>query len=207
MSLKRKASFSCESFQGRRISFDMQTMKDVPSHLNSRTRKRFRDNRPDEQTVYGECCIHCEQRRHPNRQYETDVPHSANTLRMLYQAQKETLLFSTPPADSITSDDPSPLEPEPIDPRQQTLLQFFRPVPSARPSLPQANMNNNNNPQHPAEPVQPVTMEFECGQSTSASGSSTPASTGNMDMDVDMGSDANMNDSTQGRWAGSIGWM
>jgi hypothetical protein len=144
---------------------------------------------------------------HPNRQYETDFPHLANTLRMLYQAQKEPLPLSTPPADSTTSNSPPPVEPEPIDPRQQTLLQFFRPVPSARPSLPQANMNNNNNFQHPVEPVQPVIMEFECGQSTSVSGSSTPVSTGNMDMDVNMGTDTNTSDSTQVRWAGSIGWM
>jgi len=52
MSLKRKASFSSEVLHGR--SFDTQPIADVPHHLNSRTRKRFRDNRPDQQTVYGE---------------------------------------------------------------------------------------------------------------------------------------------------------
>ena len=33
----------------------MQRSGSTPSHLDSRTRKRFRDNRPDEQTVHGTC--------------------------------------------------------------------------------------------------------------------------------------------------------
>lgn len=55
MSLKRKASFSSEVLHGR--SFDTQPIADVPHHMNSRTRKRVRDNRPDQQTVYGESIL------------------------------------------------------------------------------------------------------------------------------------------------------
>lgn len=56
MSLKRKASFSSEVLHGR--SFSTQHIPDVPQHLNSRTRKRVRDNRPDQETVYGESILH-----------------------------------------------------------------------------------------------------------------------------------------------------
>lgn len=31
----------------------------LPSHLNSRTRKRFRDNRPNESEIHGTCLLHC----------------------------------------------------------------------------------------------------------------------------------------------------
>lgn len=55
MSLKRKASFSSEVLHNQ--SRDTQPIADVPHHLNSRTRKRFRDDRPDQQTVYGELIL------------------------------------------------------------------------------------------------------------------------------------------------------
>ena len=32
--------------------------ENVPSHLNSRTRKRFRDNRPDESKIHGTYLSH-----------------------------------------------------------------------------------------------------------------------------------------------------
>ncbi|OKL64600.1 hypothetical protein UA08_00111 [Talaromyces atroroseus] len=164
MSLKRKASFSRESFHDR-------AMEDVPRHLNSRTRKRFRDARPDEQTVY------------------------ANTLRILYQAQKEPIV-SNPPDEST----PPPSKPEAPDPRQQTLLKFFQPAPAPS-SLAPVNMqchSTNNNIRHVARPV---IMEFETNQSTtSASGSSTPVSTGITEMDINMDTDINMDYAAQGRW-------
>ncbi|KAF5015183.1 hypothetical protein F66182_13577, partial [Fusarium sp. NRRL 66182] len=103
MSLKRKASFSSEVLHGR--SFDTQPVADVPHHMNSRTRKRVRDNRPDQQTVY------------------------ANTLRMLFQAQKEPIV--SPPSDEHSPSAEPPSEPEALDPRQQTLLKFFRLTPSS----------------------------------------------------------------------------
>lgn len=53
MSLKRKASFptiaAVTPFCPEAVVVD-----DTPRHLNSRTRKRFRNDRPDDQTVYGE---------------------------------------------------------------------------------------------------------------------------------------------------------
>lgn len=54
MSLKRKASFPSAVSMGMGTYPDPHVyINDVPRHLNSRTRKRFRDDRPDEQTIYG----------------------------------------------------------------------------------------------------------------------------------------------------------
>lgn len=53
MSLKRKASFPPNVAQA--IAGPSVLMDDAPSqYLNSRTRKRFRDDRPDDKTIYGE---------------------------------------------------------------------------------------------------------------------------------------------------------
>lgn len=57
MSLKRKASFSAMATPNLApvVAGPSVVMEDVPQqHLHSRTRKRFRDDRPDEQTVYRE---------------------------------------------------------------------------------------------------------------------------------------------------------
>ncbi|GAM40516.1 hypothetical protein TCE0_039r12922 [Talaromyces pinophilus] len=180
MSLKRKASFSSEVLHGR--SFDMQPIADVPHHLNSRTRKRVRDNRPDQQTVY------------------------ANTLRMLFQAQKEPIV-SAPSEEQSPSVEP-PSEPEALDPRQQTLLKFFRPTPSSSSKQIDGRHHDNNreNSALDAQPVQYNPVEIEYDQSSSTSGSSTPYSTGIMDVDMDMDVDPNTNYPPEKRWTGGINW-
>ncbi|KAL1974418.1 hypothetical protein VTN31DRAFT_4622 [Thermomyces dupontii] len=103
MSLKRKASFPSAVSMGMGTYTDPQArINDVPRHLNSRTRKRFRDDRPNEQTIY------------------------ENTLRMLFAAQKRPQMPAEEEPESPTSS-PSELE-EPMDPRQQSLYKYFRPV-------------------------------------------------------------------------------
>jgi hypothetical protein len=66
MSLKRKASFTtitspCPNSsrhssvsQSQFLAGHLVTIEETPRHLHSRTRKRFRPDRRDEQTIYGE---------------------------------------------------------------------------------------------------------------------------------------------------------
>jgi hypothetical protein len=57
MSLKRKASIpSIAASQSAQGAFDRQFVDDSPRYLHCRTRKRVRNDRPDDQTVYGETC-------------------------------------------------------------------------------------------------------------------------------------------------------
>ncbi|GAD92505.1 conserved hypothetical protein [Paecilomyces variotii No. 5] len=103
MGLKRKASFTASPDATPVLPGAIPTPDETSRYLPSRTRKRFRDNRPDEQTIY------------------------AQTLRWLFSAaQKPTPAL---PADEPTSP-PAP-EPESIDSRQQTLDKFFRRVKSS----------------------------------------------------------------------------
>lgn len=68
MAFKRKASFSAivSPITPGTVPGDSPTIDETPKHLNSRTRKRFRDNRPSDEVVYGKysspnaipyCCI------------------------------------------------------------------------------------------------------------------------------------------------------
>ncbi|KAG5207293.1 hypothetical protein GTR04_6314 [Trichophyton interdigitale] len=144
--MKRKASLSTilsprssTSFYDRTVSpipcsiGDAMVIDDTPQHLHSRTRKRFRNDRPDEQAVYD------------------------NTLRWLFSAQRQAENHGLYP-EPITSiddslqgleEDPSFQEdstttslPKP-DPLQKTLHHFFRPASApARVSLAEANGNN-----------------------------------------------------------------
>lgn len=58
MSLKRKASFP--SLESQNAPFGsiggFGKGEEPPQHLNSRTRKRFRNDRPEENVVYGKAC-------------------------------------------------------------------------------------------------------------------------------------------------------
>lgn len=55
MGVKRKASFTTIASPGTPCcSETIVTIDETPKHLHSRTRKRFRDDRPDDETVYGE---------------------------------------------------------------------------------------------------------------------------------------------------------
>lgn len=142
--LKRKASFSAMAPPNMTpVVADPSVAMDVDDtpHLNSRTRKRFRDDRPDEKTVYGELrdlqCI--------GNQWQI-LTREENTLRLLYTAQQRQA--STPSMEinddnsnnenenenSDSAEQESRPSPETIDPRQQTLLKFFKPTKSSCPS-------------------------------------------------------------------------
>ncbi|KAK2858430.1 hypothetical protein FQN49_004744 [Arthroderma sp. PD_2] len=146
MSLKRKASFSTllsprssTSFYDHNVSpipcslDDAMVIDETPQHLHSRTRKRFRNDRPDEQAVYD------------------------NTLRWLFSAQKQAdnnevhTMSATGSGDSPQNVDPntssqddsmnSSLKPDPL---QKTLHHFFRPASApARVSSSQAQTTSN----------------------------------------------------------------
>ncbi|KAL1848615.1 hypothetical protein Plec18170_007925 [Paecilomyces lecythidis] len=105
MGLKRKASFTASPNTTPTPVFPgaIPTANETSTYLPSRTRKRFRDNRPDEQTIY------------------------AQTLRWLFSAAQKPA--PALPADEPTS--PPPAEPESVDSRQQTLDKFFRRVKSS----------------------------------------------------------------------------
>ncbi|KAF7594794.1 hypothetical protein BBP40_008297 [Aspergillus hancockii] len=104
MSLKRKASFSGMSSPNGlpNITEPSLTMDGSPKHLNSRTRKRFRDGRPDAKVIH------------------------ENTLRWLFSAQQRQ--GPSPPTDQNEDENmesgsvPSAI----VDPRQQTLHKFFQ---------------------------------------------------------------------------------
>ncbi|KAL4733229.1 hypothetical protein BDV11DRAFT_200491 [Aspergillus similis] len=105
MSLKRKASFpGITSPQSPQTAIDRRFMDDSPKHLHCRTRKRVRNDRPDDQAVYDK------------------------TLRWLFTAQQRVQQIPTPPTEPEQDEDMEPDAPPAFDPRQQTLLQFFRPT-------------------------------------------------------------------------------
>ncbi|KAL4998843.1 hypothetical protein BDV10DRAFT_166414 [Aspergillus recurvatus] len=105
MSLKRKASFpSIAIQQPPQTAIDRRFMDDSPKHLHCRTRKRVRNDRPDEQEVYDK------------------------TLRYLFKAQQRVQQMPTPPTEPDLDEDMESEAPPAVDPRQQTLLQFFRPA-------------------------------------------------------------------------------
>lgn len=55
MALKRKASFSAIASPNALVTApgELMMIDETPKHLNSRTRKRFRNDRPDDEVVYG----------------------------------------------------------------------------------------------------------------------------------------------------------
>jgi len=73
MSLKRKASFSAMPSSPFAPASSDWDMTDSSKHLHSRTRKRFRDGRPNDEAVYGECsslpmCAQCQYPALSNKQ-------------------------------------------------------------------------------------------------------------------------------------------
>ncbi|KAL4891624.1 hypothetical protein BDV59DRAFT_61505 [Aspergillus ambiguus] len=190
MSLKRKASLSAIG------SPDSPTvlpgcgfmMDDSPKHLHSRTRKRFRNDRPDEKVVY------------------------ANTLRWLFTAQQN---HQTLPPMSIT-DEGNDVEyeslptPETLDPRQQTLHKFFQPSqPTFHPTKIQANTQSDNSFLQPhifSTSSSTITPE---GSDMTSPSSREPYTDIDMDMDVDVDVESRSDESVQAteRRAGGLAWM
>lgn len=166
MALKRKASFSLIASPNAAdtVPGEFTSIDETPKYLNSRTRKRFRDNRPDDEIVY------------------------QNTLRWLFSAQQ--LPHPDPPADEDTSTEPLPL-PETIDPRQQTLHRFFQPAqPSSFRSKAIETLAMKNNDRIPVENSILSRHVFDmnsAGSSVTSDTNSSNARVRDGDMDSDMG--------------------
>ncbi|PLB39076.1 uncharacterized protein BDW47DRAFT_103636 [Aspergillus candidus] len=191
MSLKRKASFSTPTspstpsvIGGRSMMLD-----DSPQHLNSRTRKRFRDDRPEDKIVY------------------------ENTLRWLFTAQQRP--EPSPAAEAEEMDIESLPAPETVDPRQQTLLKFFQP---AKTSSPQSRskgthpqpMTPNRTPRTSALSFQQPSLNVDAMSDSIISDTRTPSLSSqgpSMDMDVDMDSGSDETTRDPNMWAGGLGWM
>ncbi|KAL4948397.1 hypothetical protein BDW69DRAFT_176536 [Aspergillus filifer] len=161
MSLKRKASFpSIASPQSPQKFFN--PMDDSPKHLNSRTKKRVRNDRPDEQAVYDK------------------------TLRWLFTAQQRVHHLPTPPAEPELEsdqehDEDAAMQPEPTpDYRQQSLLQFFRPA-QPQPSRQLAQ----STPVSQFENIQGGN-DFSHGQGVGIVHPATPSESATMDMTMAM---------------------
>ncbi|OAL72964.1 hypothetical protein A7D00_2737 [Trichophyton violaceum] len=184
--MKRKASLSTilsprssTSFYDRTVSpipcsiGDAMVIDDTPQHLHSRTRKRFRNDRPDEQAVYD------------------------NTLRWLFSAQRQAEnhgLYPEPitsiddsleslEEDSSFQEDSTTSLPKP-DPSQKTLHHFFRHASApARVSLAEANGNkaatSNNTDTNPSLSTSTHIMSSQVpsSSSTSVGDTSLPSAT------------------------------
>ncbi|KAJ6171911.1 Ribonucleoprotein LSM domain eukaryotic/archaea-type [Penicillium chermesinum] len=162
MSLKRKASFSTtqpSSFKPSPCDWDTT---DNSKHMNSRTRKRFRDGRPSDEIVYAQ------------KQQQSSTPMDTSDEMMEAEQVSPT--------------------PEAIDPRQQTLLQFFQPrtqpmlpfKPSREALAPQANETAIDQ----ADAMRRQTFEqrnlgVPNGSGTASNGFNQLGTETDMDMDVD----------------------
>ncbi|KLJ12850.1 hypothetical protein EMPG_12150 [Blastomyces silverae] len=143
MGLKRKASFttitsprshSSSTYHNQTSPIPMPflgtatiTVDEPPRHLHSRTRKRFRNDRPDDQSIYDK------------------------TLQWLFSAQRkpnvpqnnlESTLVASMADDVLNEQQPSSSPPPPLDPSQQTLQRFFQPVRGSRNA--QSHIHNQN---------------------------------------------------------------
>ncbi|KAL3488986.1 hypothetical protein BJX62DRAFT_167023 [Aspergillus germanicus] len=185
MSLKRKASFpTIASPQPTQTGMDRRFMGDSPKHLHSRTRKRVKNDRPDEQTVY------------------------ENTLRWLYTAQQRVQQTPTPPAER--NEDMEPELPTATDSRQQSLLQFFRPVQPSYPICPSTPMSQSaSGPSRDmSNTLQGRDMTVASPSTMRLSGTESPASqTGDHSMNMDILSGNGESAENPGQWAGTLGWM
>ncbi|GIJ82735.1 hypothetical protein Asppvi_001246 [Aspergillus pseudoviridinutans] len=192
MSLKRKASFSALSPINTVpvVAGPSRMVEDSPRHLHSRTRKRFRDDRPDEKVVY------------------------ENTLRWLFNAQKH----QHGPAPPIVQDededadmDSEPLPPSEItDPRQQTLHKFFQTY-HASSSLPHSNDTTDRQTHHTSQSKS--ILLHNCNHIIASPGISSESSSSSSALQfasahADMGMESSSDDSGQDpkRWAGALAW-
>ncbi|PKS12740.1 hypothetical protein jhhlp_000948 [Lomentospora prolificans] len=79
-------NFAFNPFRGPSLPLPMPTMVTNPSHLNSRTLKRFRDSRPSEREIH------------------------QRTLCLLYSAQRQQSCFADPSSSAILPDVPATQE-------------------------------------------------------------------------------------------------
>jgi len=209
MALKRKASFTTvvsprSSFSSRDssppslfLSCNVATIDETPRHLHSRTRKRFRNDRPDDQTVYD------------------------NTLRWLFSAQQQQQQHVSSPiscSPGPTAENPSTPFTSTIDPSQHTLRRFFQPLRASSPTIPtrmdlgSSFVKNNMTLEAQCVDFTMCAGNLESGLCMSESISSNPRSDG-MDIDIDMQMEIDSaidipSPSIGGKkWVGGIGWM
>ncbi|OJD16984.1 hypothetical protein AJ78_02873 [Emergomyces pasteurianus Ep9510] len=237
MALKRKASFTTITSPSSHNYYNLSsspcaspipisflgtatiTVDEPPRHLHSRTRKRFRNDRPDEQSIYDKTLqwLFSAQRKQSSAQ-----PENGNNKNN--KNNNNSLEIISPSAPAEIPQQPS------IDPNQQTLQRFFQPV---RASHTSSHVQSQSHTQcqevkkamHPA--TQPLASNgISIHHSTSASADGTGMDMGmDIDMDVDMDVDCagiegfvpvavSMGPPMQGRayeqgkrWVGGIGWM
>ncbi|KAL2803152.1 hypothetical protein BJX63DRAFT_81218 [Aspergillus granulosus] len=182
MSLKRKASFP--TIASTQTGIERQLMDDSPKHLHCRTRKRVRNDRPDEQTVY------------------------ENTLRLLYTAQQRVQQMPTPSADQDENMEPEP--PTAVDSRQQTLFRFFRPVQPSYPPCPSTPMSqiSSGSSRGIAETLQGRDTMVASPSIMSLSSTASPAPRmADHDTNMFMFWDKGESSENPGQWAETLGWM
>ncbi|EEP77491.1 predicted protein [Uncinocarpus reesii 1704] len=160
-------------------------MDETPRHLNSRTRKRFKQDRPDEQSIYDK------------------------TIRWLFSAQKK-LYHQEEESTPATANDETLVDVPPSslpDPNQRTLRSFFQPVRHSS-YVPSNGFPNNPSTQSFAS----QTSKSNPGAQVDLSLHNVSSSVMDIDMDVSMEKDSGSNStvSTPGgnkRWVGGLGWM
>ncbi|CAG8100876.1 unnamed protein product [Penicillium olsonii] len=191
MSLKRKASFTAlPNSPSVPAPSEWNMALDGNTHLHSRTRKRFRDDRPCENVIY------------------------QNTLRWIYSAQKQQQPQAT---EDDTMDSEPTVEPEVVDPRQQTLHQFFKaPQQSStfRPSRQALAPRANETALAEEETRYRAFNQMNGAGSSSASESNSPGYTQmgadvdmDMDMDTDCASGSDASNQMPNNWMGRTAWM
>ncbi|EEH43697.1 uncharacterized protein PADG_08517 [Paracoccidioides brasiliensis Pb18] len=216
MSLKRKASFTTITSPGSYSTYynptstipflGTVTIDEQPRHLHSRTRKRFRNDRPNDQLIYDK------------------------TIKWLFSAQKKLQnSISSPVAAEDTcdsSEEPSPTFTMP-DPNQQTLQKFFQPlrvsqvqqshqrgssVPLVQPCP--IDISRTQTQQWAASTAITVSTEVDPPPALSHSVYSGIMSSEGMDVDVAMDVDCAVIEDfssvpldMEKRWVGGIGWM
>ncbi|KOC08158.1 hypothetical protein AFLA70_145g001630 [Aspergillus flavus AF70] len=187
MSLKRKASFSgiyspdaAPVVAGRSLMMD-----DSPKHLNSRTRKRYRNDRPDEKVVY------------------------ENTLRWLFTAQQQQ--GPIPHADETIDEDmeSDALPSEIVDPRQQTLHKFFQPSRplSSQPGPNHMKQQTDNIPRTNTVFLKRHDLDALSNVTSTGSNATSPSSQDTTaDMEVRMDSGGHESVQNFNKWNGGLGW-
>ncbi|KAI2210314.1 hypothetical protein LOZ15_006054 [Ophidiomyces ophidiicola] len=197
MTLKRKASFTTITSPRTISTYNASippiscqlgntiTIDETPRHLHSRTRKRFKPDRPDEQSIYDK------------------------TLRWLFSAQngsrrqEQTSISSE---NEISLDDAPPSSVP--DPGQQTLRRFFQPRRSCSSGFSDVLSNNSSAQSCPSETslVNLTTAQVEPNMCATSSHCM------DVDMDISMEMDS-VSDSTipmpggGKKWVGGLGWM
>ncbi|KAJ5094233.1 hypothetical protein N7456_010094 [Penicillium angulare] len=178
MSLKRKVSFSGASsspFASASCDIDMI---DSSKHLNSRTRKRFRDGRPNDEVVY------------------------EKTLRWIFSAQQQQNEVSMDTSEETMEEATSLENPEAVDPRQQSLLRFFQPrgqqAPRFKPSREALVPRANEIAMDQEEAVRRAAFQQPTAGPSSSAIETMNAGPNRVEMDMDMDMDMDTDESSEG---------